>query len=95
MLSAAYLEKALLITVKVYGDVMCSMQEKSADALKEVIKQCNVVITSPTQKGRSTELRLLKKYRPCVDEEGRLRIDGRLSKSPDIPWEAKHPSPFV
>ena len=72
VLNTADLEKALLITKKlvqnkVYGDVICSMQGKSVDALDEVIKQCNVVAL-PTQKDR---LRSLKKYRPCVD--GRKR----------------------
>ena len=81
MLNAACIEKALLIIAKlvqnkVYGNVICSMQEKSADALDEVIKQCNVT-ASPTQRDRLKELRSLKKYRPCVDEEGRLRIEGR------------------
>ena len=73
-----------------YGNVICSIQGISADALDEVIKQCNV-IASPTQKNRLKELRSLKKYRPCVDEEERLRIEERLSKSPNITWEAKHP----
>ena len=73
-----------------YGDVICLMQGKSADALDEVIKQCNVT-ASPTQKDRLKELPPLKKYRLCVVEEGRLRIEERLSKSPDIPWEAKQP----
>ena len=95
MLNAAYLEKALLITVKlvqnkVYGDVICSMQGKSADALDEVIKQCNVTAW-PTQKDRLKELRSLKKYRLCVEGEERLRIEGCLSKSPDILWGAKYP----
>ena len=95
VLTAAYLEKTLLIIVKlvqnkVYGDVICSMQGKFADALGEVIKQCDVT-ASPTQQNRLKELRSLKKYRLCVDEEGRLRFEGRLSKSPKIPWEAKHP----
>ena len=94
VLNTAYLENSLLITMKlvqnkVYGDVICSMQGESADALDKVITQCNVT-TSPTQKDRLKELRSLKKYRPCVDEERRLHIEGRLSKSPDIPWEAKH-----
>ena len=38
MLNSAYLEKALQTTMKVYGDVVCSTQGKSADALNEVIK---------------------------------------------------------
>ena len=89
VLNAAYLEKAHLFMVKlvlnkVCGDVICSMQGKSAEALDEVIKQCNVT-ASPTQNDRLKELQLLKKFSPCVDEEGRLRIEGHLSKSPDIP----------
>ena len=79
-----------LVQNKVYGKVICSTQGKSAHALDEVIKHCNVT-ASPTQKDRLKELQSLKKYRPCVDEEGRLRIEGRLSKSPDIPCKAKHP----
>ena len=66
------------------------MHGKSADAFDEVIKQCNAT-APPTQKDCLKELRSLKKYRPCVGEEERLRIEGRLSKSPDIPWVAKHP----
>ena len=94
MLNAAYLENSLLIIMKlvqnkVYGDMICSMQGESADALDKMITQINDH-ASPTQKDRLKELRPLKKYRPCVDEEGRLHIEGRLSKSPDIPWEAKH-----
>ena len=58
MLNAAHLEKAPLIIVKLvqnklYDDVICSMPGKSADALDEVFKQCNVT-TSPTQKDRLT-----------------------------------------
>ena len=74
VLNAAYLKKALLIIVKlvqnkVYGNVSCSMQGKSADVFDQVIKQCNVT-ASPTQKNRLKELRSLKKYRPCVDKRG-------------------------
>ena len=79
-----------LVQNKVYGDVMCSMQEKSAEALEEEIKQCNVT-TSPTQKDCLKELRSQKKCRLCADEKGRIRIEGCLSKSPDIPWKAEHP----
>ena len=69
VLNAAYLEKALLIIVKliqnkVYVDLICSIQEKSANALDKVIKQCDVT-ASPTHKDRLKELRLLKKYRRC------------------------------
>ena len=89
MLKAVYLEKAVLIIMKlvqnrVCGDVISSMQGKSADAFDEVIKQCNVT-ASPTQEVRLKELRSPKKYRSCVHEERRLRTEKLLSKSPDIP----------
>ena len=55
-----------------------------------MIMQCNVTAL-PTQKDRLKKLQLLKKYRPCLEGEEKLRIEGCLSKSSDIPWEAKHP----
>ena len=36
------------------------------------------------------ELRSFRKYRPCVDKDGRVRIEGHLSKFPDVAVEAKH-----
>ena len=94
VLNAAYLERALLAVVKfvqsrVYGDAICLTQEKSADALEEMLKKCQDT-ASPTQKDLK-ELRSLKKYRPCVEGEGMLRLEGRLNKSLEISWATKHP----
>ena len=40
---------------------------------------------------RVKELHSLKKFRPCLDDKGALRIEGRLSSSSDIAFDAKHP----
>ena len=37
------------------------------------------------------ELRSLDRFRPCVDSDGLLRIEGRLSKSPELTDNMKHP----
>ena len=37
------------------------------------------------------ELRSLNKFRPCVEKEGLLRIEGRLSNSRDMTEDMKHP----
>ena len=54
-----------------------------------MLKKCQDT-ASPTQKDLK-ELRSLKKYRPCVDGEEMLRLEGRLSKSLEISWATKHP----
>ena len=33
----------------------------------------------------------MKKFRPCLDDKGALRIEGQLSSSPDIAFNVKHP----
>ena len=67
------------------------MRQKTPDALKELIKRRSVGVVSQEEKLHLKELRSLRKYRPCVDKDGRVRIEGRLSKSPDVAVEAKHP----
>ena len=50
----------------------------------------SVVIDKVARHSKSVRHPCLRKYRPCVDEDGRVRIEGRLSKSPDVAVEAKH-----
>ena len=94
-LNASYLDNALDLIVRfvqkrVYGDAVNLMHELSPDSFEDVVKRCSAD-ASQCQKGRLKELRSLKKYRPCVDDTGKLRIEGRLSKSPAISFDAKHP----
>ena len=74
----------------VYGKFIESLREKSPDAFDKIIK-CLEKKTAPKISKRVKELRSLKKFRPCLDDKGALRIEGRLSNSPDIAFDAKHP----
>ena len=61
---------------------------KSPDAIDDVIKRLD---KSENDKWRVKEFRKLKKFRPCVDKFGLLRIEGRLEKSPELYFDSKHP----
>ena len=82
VLNAAYLDRALdsivkIVQNKVYGEAIMVMREKSPDALEELIKRRSVGVVSHEEKVHLKELRSLRKYRPCVDKDGRVRIEGR------------------
>ena len=92
-MNAEYLNKALNIIVryvqkKVYGDAVEVLRIKSPDAIDDVIKRLD---KSENDKWRVKEFRKLKKFRPCVDKFGLLRIEGRLEKSPELCFDSKHP----
>ena len=94
-LNALYFEEALdqivvLVQKCVYEKFIDRMREKTPEALDNIIKCCSVD-ASQQEKFRLKEISALKRYRPCVDKKGALRIEGRLDRSPDISFEAKHP----
>ena len=94
-LNALYFEEALdqivvLVQKSVYGKFIDRMREKTPEALDDIIKRCSVDALQQ-EKSRLKEIRALKRYRPCVDKKGALRVEGRLDRSPDISFEAKHP----
>ena len=95
VLNAAYLDRTLNSIVKIVqnkdSEEIMVMREKSPDALEELIKRRSVGGISQEEKVHLKELRSLRKYRPCVDKDNRVQIEGRLSKSPDVVVEAKHP----
>ena len=85
------LEKIMIfVQRRVYGKFIESLSEKSPDDFDKIIK-CLEKKTAPEISKRVKELRSLKKFRPCLDDKGALRIEGRLSSSPDIAFDAKHP----
>ena len=88
-LSRALEKIVIFVQRRVYGKFIESLSEKSPDAF-EIIK-CFEKETAPEISKRVKELRSLKKFRPCLDDKGALRIEGRLSSSPDISFDAKHP----
>ena len=94
-LNMLYFEEALdqivvFVQKCVYGKFIDRMREKTPESLDDIIQRCNND-ASQQEKSRLKEIRALKRYRLCVDKKGALRIEGRLHKSPDISFEAKHP----
>ena len=92
-LNADYLSMALnliarYVQTKAYGHAIKLLREKSPDAIDDIIKSLD---RSESNKWRVKELRSLKKFRPCVDEFGNLRFEQRLSKSPELSFDSKHP----
>ena len=55
-----------------------------------ILKRLNEKAVSAEDLRRITELKTLRRLRPCVDSDSLLRIDGRL-KNAELPVEAKHP----
>ena len=78
---------ARYVQTKAYGHAIKLFREKSPDAIDDIIKCLD---RSESNKWRVKELRSLKKFRLFVDEFGNLRIEGRLSKSPELSFDSKH-----
>ena len=70
---------------KAYGDAVEVLRIKSPDAIDDVIKR----IDKSENKWRVKEFRKLKNFKPCVDEFGLIRIEGRLEKSPELCFDSK------
>ena len=66
------------------------MHEKTPEVLDDIMKHCSVDVLQQ-EKSRLKEIFALKRYRPCVDKKGALRLEGWLDRSSDISFEAKHP----
>ena len=73
-----------------YSQALSILQSKSFEDLSHAINRC-----SRRESGKLkvwlNELRFLNKFRSCVDKEGLLRMEGRLSNSPDLTEDMKHP----
>ena len=66
------------------------LKSDSPEALALAIDKCSKR-KSGQPKHWLNELRSLYKFRPCVDKEGLLRIEGRLHNSPELTEDMKHP----
>ena len=85
------LEKIMIFVQQhVYGKFIEYLSEKSPDDFDKIIK-CLEKKTAPEISKRVKELCSLKKFRPCLDDKRALHIEGWLSSSPDIAFDAKHP----
>ena len=89
------LNKALSVIVafvqqKYYGQALNILKSDSPEALALAIDKCSKR-KSGQPKHWLNDLRSLNKFRPCVDKEGLLRIEGRLHNSPELTEDMKHP----
>ena len=73
-----------------YSQALSILQTKSPEDLSLAIDRYSRR-ESGEPKVWLNELQSLNKFRPCVDKEGLLRIEGRLSNSPGLTEEMKHP----
>ena len=73
-----------------YGQAVSLLKSDSPEDLIDAIERCTRR-SSGQPKHWIRELRSLDRFRPCVDSDGLLRIEGRLSKSPELTDEMKHP----
>ena len=75
---------------KYYGQALSLMRSDSSESLTEAIKKCGRQNSGQPKKWLN-ELRALNRFRPCVDNEGLVRVEGRLSNSPELTEDMKHP----
>ena len=75
---------------KHYGQALKILQSDSPEGLAQAIVKC-AQRRSGQPKHWLNKLRSFNKFRPCVDSSGLLRIEGRLSNSPELNEDMKHP----
>ena len=75
---------------KYYGQALSLLQSGSPEELSEAVDRCSKRI-SDQDRHWIKELRGLNRFRPCLDVEGLLRVEGRLSNSPELTEDMKHP----
>ena len=74
---------------KYYGQTLSLMRSDSPESLTEAIEKCGRQNSGQPKKWLK-ELRALNRFRPCVDNEGLVRAEGRLSNSPELTEDMKH-----
>ena len=76
---------------KYYDQTLSLMRSDSSESLTEAIEKCGQQNSGQPKKWLN-ELRALNRFRPCVDNEGLVRVEAiRLSNSPELTEDMKHP----
>ena len=79
-----------LVQRRFYGQAVSLLKSDSPEDLTDAIERC-IRRSSGQPKQWIRELHSLDRFRPCVDSDGLLRIEGRLNKSPELTDKMKHP----
>ena len=75
---------------KHYGQALSLMRSGSSESLTEAIEKCSRQNSGEPKKWLK-ELRALNRLLPCVANEGLVRVEGRLSNSPELTEDMKYP----
>ena len=66
------------------------LRSDSPKSLTEAVEKCGRRNSGQSKKWLK-ELRVLNRFRPCVDKEGPVHNEGRLSNSPEVTEDMKLP----
>ena len=75
---------------KYYGQALSLMKSDSPESLTEAIEKCGRQNSGQPKKWLK-ELRALNRFRPCVDNESLIRVEGQSSNSPEVTEDIKLP----
>ena len=75
---------------KYYGQALSLLKSGSPEELSKAIDRCSARVPNQN-KHWIKELRCLNRFRPCLDSESLLRVEGRLSNSLELTEDMKHP----
>ena len=73
-----------------FGAAVKMLKRDSSDAFDSILKKLNDKAVNAVDMRQISELKTLRRLRPCVDTASMLRVDGRLQNA-DLPVDAKHP----
>ena len=75
---------------KYYGQALNLLRSDSPKSLTEAVEKCGRRNSGQSKKWLK-ELRVLNRFRPCVDNEGPVHNEGRLRNSPEVTEDMKLP----
>ena len=90
LLECAFLDTVRYVQAQRFGAAVEMLKMDSSDAFDSILKKLNDRADNAEDMRRISELKTLRRLRPCVDADSMLRIDGRLENA-DLPVDAKHP----
>ena len=94
-LDSSYLDKTFINIVKFvqsrcFGGAAELLSQEPPDAFESIVKMLNCRAEDEASIRRISELKTLRRLRPCVGSDGLLRIEGRLENA-ELPVDTKHP----
>ena len=73
-----------------FGAAIDLLSRKSPDDFESFLKRWTNNANNSDERHRVNELKSLRRLRPCVGEDGLLRVEGQLENA-DLPTDTKHP----